>query len=432
MTPDWYVDETRTGGLDNGTSWANAFLTMAQADTAASAGDIVWVDNGHNENMTATFTFTGGTTAAPIFWYSVDSTDDSYTPGATLTTTTSKSIRFDEALYFFGLDLLPDNDISMLEDAHVVFTDGTIGSDEWFTSNADCYMECHNVAFRFSGTGGKMKFQGGLSLAWFDCRIDSAGSSPNFLFETSSRGGQLFFQGLDVTHMNSTGYVFQAPVVLGDGHCLIRGSGLHMGASQSVFNADPDDENKTWVEIYNVDSGNTQYGHYIANGMGVCVEDSTTYVTAVKKTDGQATSWQIDTNTRALDGLAPFRIPLPPFYADANPTLSVEFLAAAGVTYQDDEVWVEVTYPDATTGSIERRDVSSRMTDITGGTPANLLTTGTASWTEVLTGTPQAQRIEVVIGDGVKPDGQAGTHQVWVCVAKPSETLRVSPEVLVS
>jgi len=43
--PDFYVDSA-AAGTQNGTSWANAFVTLQDALTASSSGDVIWVANG--------------------------------------------------------------------------------------------------------------------------------------------------------------------------------------------------------------------------------------------------------------------------------------------------------------------------------------------------------------------------------------------------
>ena len=69
-----YVDDSRTGGDNNGTSWTHAYLSISSVGTALSPGDQVFIASGHSES--AAITVPGdnaGKGNVPQF-YSVDTT----------------------------------------------------------------------------------------------------------------------------------------------------------------------------------------------------------------------------------------------------------------------------------------------------------------------------------------------------------------------
>ena len=106
------------------------------------------------------------------------------------------------------------------------------------------------------------------------------------------------------------------------------------------------------------------------------------------------------------------------YYGNAESGLSPE------ADLQDDEFWIEVEYPDSTDEALGKLDQSNRASTILA-TPADQ-DNSTESWTENLTGEVK-QKSEVTISGGA-----AGIHTVWACLAKPSTTVYVDPDVTVS
>jgi len=54
-----YYVNSAAGGTNTGNNWTNAFTTFGAAVTAATAsGDVIYVNQGHTENLAADTTYT--------------------------------------------------------------------------------------------------------------------------------------------------------------------------------------------------------------------------------------------------------------------------------------------------------------------------------------------------------------------------------------
>lgn len=88
-----YVDSA-AGGANDGTSWTDAYTSLASADGAGSAaGDTVLVDDGHSESL-VNLDFSGGTFANPVKVFCVDKNNsDALSSGASFTHSAARAIQ---------------------------------------------------------------------------------------------------------------------------------------------------------------------------------------------------------------------------------------------------------------------------------------------------------------------------------------------------
>jgi hypothetical protein len=106
----WFVNSVDgVGGAGDGTSWANAYLTLGAAATAKPAGDTFLVGNNHAETAAAATTITfAGTLANPNQVFCVDHTKPSpgpgdVTTGGSISTTGASNLNFSGSCELTGL-----------------------------------------------------------------------------------------------------------------------------------------------------------------------------------------------------------------------------------------------------------------------------------------------------------------------------------------
>ncbi len=105
-----YVDSAATGAND-GSSWANAYTAFASARAASSAGDFIYMETNHNEDMVGSLQAFPAARHNPVKILNVDKSDDSLvTPDpATMTTPvinfTSGNVTWDGDFSFYGIFL---------------------------------------------------------------------------------------------------------------------------------------------------------------------------------------------------------------------------------------------------------------------------------------------------------------------------------------
>ena len=142
-----YVD-SNAGGAADGTSWTDAFLTLAAAlsDAGTTAGSRVWVAENHAETQASIMTLTSkGTAASPIEILCGDSAAEPPTALATtgtITTTGSPNyINFDGGFnYIYGLTFTSGGDVRF---HHT--------TNPWAHKFEDCVLSTATTFFLYTG-----------------------------------------------------------------------------------------------------------------------------------------------------------------------------------------------------------------------------------------------------------------------------------------
>jgi len=411
-----------------------AYLTLELALAAVDAGGIVYVASEHSQTQATALTISSanGTVASPVTIISVDKDNsDTYLPmvddvaPGKIETTGNNSITMSGLDIYIGLKFISGDDIlqatvagTMLWCYNCFFSIadylliGSSGYDS-VTYWEDCDYEqvtaggiSGNNSYRFIWKRGTFSFNGG--------------SISNYLITpNSSRPSSILFEDVDIQDLDGddalvnigmdalTNIMFKrckVPAAMGG---LITGAITGPGVS---------------AKFHSVSSSNIIYQLQENYFEGQINEDTATYYQATYDGTNEY-SIKMVSSANAKEWTRPLRFKLAEIWCAANPTLTVE-LNTDNVVLQNDEFWIEIEYPDSTTGALGGLDQTSRSATITT-TPANL-TTSAVAWTEAF-GTEKPQKIEETISGG-----QAGVHTVWACLGKPSTTVYVCPKITVS
>lgn len=419
------------GGNDaDGLSWATAYQDILDGLTNVDVGGILYVASEHSQTQASALSLgsANGTLANPVTVISVDKDNsdaylamrDDAAPGK-IETTGNNDINITNSDIYIGVTLDAGDDLSfptsgkqynMIDCKFMVDDNVNMGWTGYDVSVywKDCVYEqitggtwAISYATTFIWDGGTFSFSGGFI-------------STNLL--TNYRGmivriSDVDFQDLDGGDYLATDSGDQSNVLFK--RCKVPAA---LGGLINVVPSNPSGK----FRFHSVSNSDIIYHLQENYYEGQINEDTATYFDATYDgTNGYSIKMVSTANSR--EWTRPLRFKLAEVWASANPTLTVE-LNTDNVVFQDDEFWVEIEYPDSTTGALGGLDQTSRPATIET-TPANL-TTSTAAWTEAF-GTEKPQKIEVTIANG-----QEGVHTIWACLGKASTTAYVCPKVAVS
>lgn len=422
------------GGTNDGSSWTNAWTSILSADAGATvAGDEVRVHKTHSETGTlGSASFSGGTNANPIKITCVDKdAADALSTGAAITNNSS-SFAFNGAFIVNGL--------TITQSAGAAFSLNSNGSNS--------IARHRNCTFVVSGNNGLfIATTGGQVVALENCTIDlSAASAASCTISISGAvritGGTIKARAaghttLFVVAQNEASLVLEGVDIQNTvtNICTISTSNVYMKRcklptfTNLVSTAPTQSEFRNYAFLEGCVSGTITVPPlgltWREARTGTVKSSLTRYRTGGADDEAQANahSWELVSSANALDGVSWLESPPMAAWVEAGShTLTV--YVASGTTFQDDELWIEVLSPsEAGSATSQARFQSSRLLE--RGTAANLTTDGTSSWTG--TGVGTLQKIAVSIAPTV-----AGPVSVRVCLAKPSSTVYVDPQIEVT
>ena len=421
------------GDNSDGLTWATAYQNITTAHTNIDADGFIRVASEHQQTVAASLTLesANGTVANPVTIISVDKDNsdaylamrDDVAPGKIETTGAGSNMNMDGNDIYIGVTLNVGNDLNFYYAGHPKLM-------------IDCKFSVNdNILIGATSSN--------YSVIWENCHLEqitvgsfSIDHCPYFIWKGGSytwNGGAV---GSSLFYYNSGGLILRVSDV--DFQDLDAGDRLFRASVNAIYDVvfkrcKVPAALGGLIDAIPTIPGNSAKFHSVSNSdiiyqlqenyyEGQVNEDTATYYDATYDgTNGYSVKMVSTVNSK--EWTRPLRFKLAEIWASANPTLTVE-LNTDNVVLQDDEFWIEIEYPDGTTGALGGLDQTSRMTNITDP-PANL-TTSTAAWTEAF-GTEKPQKIEVTIANG-----QAGIHTIWACLGKPSSTVYVCPKVVVS
>ena len=432
-----YVDSNATGGAD-GTTWADAFTTLAAAAAVDSAGDIIWVAHDHSESTAAAVTLDwAGTEASPTRIICANSSSGE--PPSTLATTAVVSTtgastitisnQASTSIYVRGIifnsgDSTNSSDINFIgsttsfgffENCAFNLLGNNTGSD-WFSTGRCRFMECS-----FSALHSGSNFNMGLFTGFQKCSIGSGTLSATLLVLATNE--QIFMEGFDLSNLPSD-FNFCSNTGSGTG-VIVRNCKLPSSWSgdlnASVVGRD------SVESLHNSDGSDTNYRLIAGTPFGK-TRSETTLVRTGGASDGTTTiSWKMVSNDDAEWNHQTLDSPEIVQWNDtvgSAITATIEILHDSATNLQDDEVWLEVQYL-GTSGFPLSLFVDDAASDYVA-TPADQ-TTSSATWTTTGMTNPNKQQLAV----SFTPQEKGFIHAV-VKLAKASYTVYVDPLITVS
>lgn len=443
-TPNCYV-RSGAAGTNDGTSWANAYTTLAFAlTTSNTAGNNFWVADDHAEATGAAVTLTSpGTSAAPIKIVCVNHLGSTPPVAADLCATPTAVV---------GPGAVGSN-LSLVGHAYhygITYSSGTGSNNNNVLINTTNggYQYFDNCLIKKAGT---LVSTGAIGIggSQFDSNVvfnNTPWHLGNGLDTVSKRAGRLTWQ--------NTANAIQGTTLLGAlfgtnnhaaGPVRIIGVDLSMVPSLQLATASPSDfyfeDSKLpsdigpitaptslgGAETYLIRSGSSavNYTHYKAAFSGTLASNTSVVRTGGATNGTTPMSWKIDT-TAGAGWVSPFSsLPMAVWNDTVGSNVTVEVYGTwgEGAVPKNDDIWLEVRY----LGS-----ASSPMATFVATTKASLLaadadvTSDASSWS----GGTTPFKLSATLS--APQPAQAGDIYVTVKAAKPSTTFYIDPVVRVA
>lgn len=436
-----YLRSSDGNDSDDGSTWALAKATMQAALTAAGAGGTVYMDDDHNESFSTAVTITSpGTINNPtkVICVVTDTTTPVSNYGATAnyqSTTSTDYFRFDGSAYYYGINFEPfdgvffgDGELNIFEKCLIYdpISDGSGSNIRGDTDAATAVFIDTDLkdASLQSGVGVRVEWRGGSWLL--------NNGSPGHLIYNAGEGGIIHIEGVDLSAWNGSLSLIQESLF--ESHINKVVSILNCKLPSGVTITDTDQNFLSpdgFIKVHASGNADEYYQFYEFNYAGT-IEDST----AIDRVGGETYdgtnlfSAKMTTNTQSEEYFLPLRFKLKSFPVDATSgaTLKVHIAYDDATALNDDDIWIECKYHDSTDQALGKWERTKPATMITtpGRTPFTDVSgsetwNGTGAWTN-----EKNETIEATFTGG------NGLVDVYVCLAKPSQTVYVCPKVEVS
>lgn len=447
-----YVRSTDGSDSDNGSTWALAKATIAGAAAIDAAGDTIYLSQDHNEDSSANITATfAGTLGNPV--RIIAANDGAEPPTAVAATATistsggSNSIGFYGSIYCYGLNVqsasgvvnspITLNDYAVVAGVRQVWENCVLnvrgtGSASYLVivSSGAANQRAGHVVLKNTNVGFVSQSCGIYvmgQLFWNGGAVLSGSSAATAIFgfgENNGRGGRATISGVDLSALASSVNIFFAQRMHA-GTQIIRNCKLPSGWSGSLITGTIDNINVR-CEMYNCDSGDTNYRLWVEDYCGSIKHDSGVYLDASDGTTG--ISWKMVSSPNSRYPVADLRSPEIVRWNETTGsaiTATVEVVLDSATALNDDDCWLEVQYL-GTSGYPLGSFINDCKADVLATAAAQ--DSSSATWTG--TGgfsNEQKRKLSVTF----TPQEKGYIHAV-VCLAKASTTVYVDPLLTVS
>lgn len=442
-----YYVRSAAAGTGDGSTWANAYTTLAAALTARAAGDVFWVADDHAETQSATMTLTAPGTAASrnrILCVNTHVTEPPTALATSCTVSTSSTgiMNFAGFAYSYGIAYAVGNTASTasmsflsasswgwsFDSGALRITSTSSASKINFglvTSSAadDQYLELVNTPLQFGNAGQSVQI-GKIRLIWRNTASAIAGTAPTTLFVLAAdTAGRVEVSGVDLSALGSgKNLVAVGTASVGPTDLYFRN--CQLGSSVSVITGAITGQGAIRVYLDNSDSGNVNYRmeHYSYQGS---VKTETVDVRTSGASDGTTPiSWKmtsLSTGPALFSPLESAPIVIWNETTGSSMTATIEILHDSTTALKNDEVWTRCEYL-GTSGVPLSTYVSNRVADAM--TTAANQTTSSATWTTTGLTNPNTQKLVTTFTPQVK-----GLVACRVMLAKANYSVFVDPVI---
>ncbi len=424
----WFV-YSGAAGLNNGTSWANAWTDLASA-VGVAAGDIIKIHKTHAQapGANTTLIFTNGTIAAPVQLICVDKdASDALATGAIYGPTGANSLNLQGHIYCDGITFRAGSTLTIA------------GNNDNYQVFENCILRhSGGTSISLSGGSGRQDVQlinttldfstataAGVSFSISTARLRMLGGTISLRATQTTAinvpgASQLEFLGVQfsgtVTNILSVGSV-QSQIILRD---------CNLPTFTNQVTGSPTNNQNRWIRFERCVGGTITVPEaglsYYSDRTGSIAGDLAHYRTGGADDGANANphSWAMTTSANSGNLTTPLMTPNITRWVDAG-SQTITVYVASGVTLKDDECWIEVFSPsEAASATAQAAYRSTRANPL--ATPAALTTDGTSTWNGAGVGTKQ--KMSVTIAPTI-----AGPVLVHVNLAKASTTIYVDPVI---
>lgn len=435
-----YVRSTDGSDADNGSTWALADATLTGSAAGDSAGDVVYVSDNHSESTASALSFAwAGTATSPT---RVLCGDDAAEPPTALATTAivaatgANSITFITSavgyVYYYGLTFRAGSGASSSSgflSGGVCVWEGcgieivTTAASQYtnLASGSSAFGRAVNCAFKFAAATQGLAVSSGGNLSIIDGSIASGGTSPtSFLIGAAANGAKVQVSGFDFSNADAAINMSDQAgtnITVKFIDCKLPASwsgSLHSGtpAVGAVF------------EMFNCDSGDTNYRYRRATQCGTMQEETTIIRTGGASDGTTGLSYKMVSNANAEYPMLTLDSPEIVRWNDttgSSITATIEFVHDSATALKDDEVWMEVRYL-GTSGTPLALFVNDCKADVLAAAADQ--TDSSETWTTTGMANPNTRKMSV----SFTPNERGFIHAV-VKLAKASTTVYFCPRV---
>lgn len=456
-----YVRSTDGSDADNGTTWALAKATAVGVAAIDAAGDVIYFSASHSESTSGAISpgFAGSRTA-PQKILCVDDTGDPASPSTLATTAViqttgaSSSITWNNGnAYTYGLNFKAGSSTN----AANINLNGTSGAAT-FSIFDRCTFELSNSAttsririnqdenatillnncdVKFGNASQGIELVQRTSVTWNGGAILSGGTSPSSLFPTLGATSPVVrCNALDLSQGASTMHIFTATGSV-RAKCVITNSKLPASWSGSLVTGTISGGSR--YEMYNCDSGDTNYIMQVTDFAGTITADTAIYLTSGAGNNSGLTSgasaingisWKMVSSADAEYPLITLDTPEIVAWNEtvgSAVTVTVEFLINSATTLYKEDVWMEVQYLGTSGFPLGVLDTDSRLTVLAATATTECDTgTGVANWTGDGAGSKSYKLVSTITPQ------EKGFIHVVVKLAKASTTIYVDPKLAIA